>query len=269
MNLWELLQYIWLGVLQGLTEPWPVSSSGHLVIFQHFFGLGTPDLHFEVFLNGASLLAVLLIYRKDLVELAGGTVRYTMSRDPSYYPFFRLTLMLFIATIPAVVIGGLFSDEIGGELTTTTSVAVALLVTGTALWLIHKLNGSKQEGEITALDAVIIGLAQMLALAPGISRSGATIVAAMFRKIEPTVALKFSFFLSIPVSVGSLLLLAPEIYVAWTQPDQFMYYTISFIAATLVSIVAIKVLIDAVASGKLLYFALYCFTVATLLFIFS
>ncbi|WP_018921568.1 undecaprenyl-diphosphate phosphatase [Salsuginibacillus kocurii] len=269
MDILQILQYIWLGIVQGLTEPWPVSSSGHLVIFSHFFDLRVPDLHFETFLNGASLLAVLIIYRKDLSEVAVGTVRFVVMRQPEYQRFYRLTLMLVIATIPAVIIGGLFADEIGGELTTLTSVALALFATGTALWLIHRLNGHKQEGDISATDAIIIGVAQMAALAPGISRSGATIVAAMARKIEPTTALKFSFFLSIPVSVGSLVLLAPEIYVAWTTPDQTLLYTVSFIVATLVSLVAIKVLIDAVASGKLLYFAIYCFIVAISLLVFS
>ncbi|WP_026691774.1 undecaprenyl-diphosphate phosphatase [Alteribacter aurantiacus] len=269
MEFMELLTYIILGIIQGATEPLPVSSSGHLRIVSYFFNLDVPDLHFEIFVNGASLVAVFIIYRKDLIELVAGTLNYI--RKPKEYDKepFRFSLLLILGTIPAVL-GGLFLyDFIGGELTQIRNVGIALLITGVALWLIRNLRGDKKEPQITVLDTIIIGLAQMLALAPGISRSGATIVAAMARKIEPETALKFSFFLSIPVSIGSLVFDLGRIYEAITAPGMLVYYVVAFLVALAVSIVAIKILINMVTRGKLLYFALYCFAMAAILIISS
>ncbi|PYZ96238.1 UDP pyrophosphate phosphatase [Alteribacter lacisalsi] len=269
MEFFELLKYIILGIIQGATEPLPVSSSGHLRIVSYFFGLDVPDLHFEIFVNAASLVAVFIIYRKDLLELIAGTLNYI--RKPKEYDRepFRFTMLLVIGTIPAVVAGLFLYDFIGGEIAEIRNVGFALLITATALWLIRNLSGHKKEFQITIFDTIIIGLAQTLALAPGISRSGATIVAAMARKIEPAVALKFSFFLSIPVSIGSLVFDLQRIYEAITAPGMLWYYLISFMVALIVSYYAIKLLINMVTRGKLLYFAIYCFTIAGILIISS
>ncbi|MFA9457345.1 undecaprenyl-diphosphate phosphatase [Halalkalibacter sp. AB-rgal2] len=268
MEFIEVLKYIFLGIVQGATEPLPVSSSGHLRIVSHYFGVDVPDLHFEVFLNGASLLAVFIVYRKDLIELTTDVVKYVRARNQKHYESFRLACLLIIGTIPAVVIGGLLRDFFGGELTALRYVAISLMITAIALWLIRNLRGHKTDGGITIFDAVIVGLAQMLALAPGISRSGATIVAALARKIEAETALKFSFFLSIPVSIGSLVLESTTIYEVIVYNDLLWLYVIAFLTSLIVSIFAIKLLIDVVTSGKLLYFAVYCFTVSILIWIF-
>lgn len=265
----DLLQYIVFGIIQGLTEPLPVSSSGHLRIFSFYLGLDVPDLHLETFLNAASLLAVFVVYRKDLLELCFGTGRYIRKRKPEDQPMFRLSFLIVIGTIPAVVVGGLLYETISLEFTHIYMVAGALLVTGAALFIIRKLNGNKQEGDITFLDAVIVGLAQSLALAPGISRSGATVVAAMARKIEPSAALKYSFFLSIPASLGSLVITGNQIIAALSSPDRIVLYTAAFTASFVISVFAIKLFIEVITSGKLIYFAGYCAGVAVLLFIFN
>lgn len=264
-----LLQYVFLGAVQGLTEPLPVSSSGHLRIVQFFFGIDVPDLHFEVYLNGASLIAVFIVYRRDLIEMMNGTIRYTMSRDTQYYSSFRFASLIILGTIPAVIIGGLFADFIGGELTAIHMVAFALIVTAAALWLIRNLRGNKTGGEITILDTLVIGFAQTLALAPGISRSGATVVAALARKVNPETALKFSFFLSIPVSIGSLVFMIPEIRAALTAPGLFVPYTAAFAVSVIVSVFAIKLFIHLVTNGRLIYFAGYCITVSILILIYA
>ncbi|CAM3929610.1 undecaprenyl-diphosphate phosphatase [Alkalicoccus chagannorensis] len=265
----SLLQYIFLGLIQGLTEPLPVSSSGHLRIFSHFFGITAPDLHLEVFLNAASLVAVFLVYRKDLTDMMHGTLQYVMKKDKNYYTQYRFAWLVIIGTIPAVIIGGLFADVIGGELTAIHFVAGALLITGLALWLIRNLRGSKTDGEITVADSLVVGFAQTLALAPGISRSGATVVAALARKVEPETALKFSFFLSIPVSIGSLVFMIPEVTQALTTPGLTIPYIVSFFVSVVVSIFAIKLFINLAASGNMGYFAMYCFSVSIFLFIFG
>ncbi|PYZ92044.1 UDP pyrophosphate phosphatase [Salipaludibacillus keqinensis] len=269
MDLIDILQYIFLGIVQGATEPLPVSSSGHLRIVSYFFGIDVPDLHFEVFLNGASLLAVFIVYKTDLLDMIRDTLNHVRKPSDKTKTSFRLALLLIVGTIPAVVVGGLFRDFIGGELTGIYYVAIALMITATALWLIRNLKGHKNDDGITYADAIIVGLAQTLALAPGISRSGATVVAALARKVEAETALKFSFFLSIPVSLGSLVLETSTIVETVVSNDFLGLYIIAFVSSLIVSVFAIKVFIDVVARGKLLYFAIYCFTVSILLFIFG
>ncbi|SER85470.1 undecaprenyl-diphosphate phosphatase [Salisediminibacterium halotolerans] len=267
MTIIELLQYILLGIIQGATEPLPVSSSGHLRIFSYYFGLDVPDLHFEVFLNGASLFAVLYVYKTDLIEMFQDTINHVRKPAAETADQFRLGVMVIVGTIPAVIIGGLFRDFIGGELTEIHYVGIALMVTGIALWLIRNLKGHKLDGEITYKDAIIVGLAQAAALIPGISRSGATIVAALARNVEAETALKYSFFLSIPVSVGSLVLEASTIVNTIVDNDALLLYIISFITSVIVSIIAIRLLINVVTRGKLLYFAIYVFVVAVIILI--
>ncbi|MEB1807437.1 MAG: UDP pyrophosphate phosphatase [Bacillaceae bacterium] len=262
-------KYIFLGIVQGVTEPLPVSSSGHLRVVQYFFGVGVPNLHFEVFLNGASLLAVFVVYRHDLLELIKGTISYVSKREKQHKQSFRFSLLIVIGTIPAVLIGGFFSKFIGSELTNIYIVAFALTITGIALLLIRNLKGNKNENEITLIDTVIVGMAQALALIPGISRSGATVVAALGRNVEPKVALKFSFFLSIPVSVGSLVFKLGDIGAALIVPGLTVPYITAFLVSFLVSIMAIKLFINLVTNGKLLYFSIYCFSISLLIFIFA
>lgn len=235
----------------------------------YFFGLEVPDLHLETFLNAASLLAVGIVYRSDLTELATGTYRYLRFRRSEDWSMFRFALLLLVGTIPAVLVGGLFYRQISGHLTSMTTVAVALLITGGALYLVRKLRGHKREAGITFVDALLIGLAQALALAPGVSRSGATVVAALARKVEAETALKYSFFLSIPASLGSLVLTGDEILQTITAPGAFSFYLAAFLVSLGVSIVAIKLFIEVLTSGKLIYFAGYCITVSVLLMIFA
>ncbi|WP_027963946.1 undecaprenyl-diphosphate phosphatase [Halalkalibacillus halophilus] len=261
--------YIILGLVQGLTEPLPISSSGHLRIAQHYFDLAVPDLHVEVFLNFASLLAVFIVYKSDISEIVRGLIAYIKTKGQEGKASVRLTLLVIVGTIPAVVIGGLFADFIGGSLTAIAIVGFALIITGILLWLVRNLNGDKEEGDITITDAVIVGFAQAAALAPGISRSGATLVAALARKIEPEVALKYSFFLSIPVGFGSMIFTLEDVSAGVMNPETMWLYLASFVVALVVSVFAIKVFIHVVTNGRLIYFAIYCFIVGGSLILFN
>ncbi|MCR6109341.1 undecaprenyl-diphosphate phosphatase [Bacillus sp. A301a_S52] len=269
MTFSEIIQYIILGVIQGATEPLPVSSSGHLRIVSYFFGVDVPDLHLEVFLNGASLLAVFIVYKTDLLVMVRETLNHVRKPSEKTVSSFKLSMFIIVGTIPAVVAGGLLRGFIGGEMTHIHYVAVALIITGMALWLIRRMTGYKREGDMTYADAIIVGVAQAFALVPGISRSGATIVAALARKIEAETALKFSFFLSIPVSIGSLVLESSVIVERMVSNDFLLLYLIAFLVSLVVSIFAIKLLINMVTRGKLLYFSLYCFSVAVAVFVFA
>lgn len=264
----EFVIYALLGILQGATEPIPVSSSGHLVIAQHLFGVRTPGLVFEVLVNFASLLAVLIIYRKDIVELIAGTWGYITTRDRRYAPSFRFVALLVLATIPAGVIGALFSDVIAAAFKGMTAIGVTLLLTGVALWLIRNLKGRKLDKDLTVKEAIVVGLAQALALIPGISRSGATIVAAMGMGMRQETALKFSFLLYIPVSVGGMVLEGAELLASPLPMQTLIAYAIAFIASFIASYYALRWFQGIMARGNLIYFSIYCFLAGSLVLIF-
>lgn len=269
-NIMILLKYIFLGLLQGITEPIPISSSGHLVLAQHFMGIATEKLTFELLVNAGSLIAVLIIYRKDIWRLIKNGLSYLTTRNETAKSDFRFIVYLMIATIPAGVAGVLFEEKIssifkGGVI----GIGITLLITGVALFLIRNLRGRKQDNDLRLRDAIIVGLAQMIALIPGISRSGATIVAAMGVGMKPDTALRFSFLLYIPVSVGGTLLSVTDMI---NDPDLttlFVPYVLAFLVSIIASYFALKWFMGIMQKGNLIYFSLYCFIVGTLVIIFA
>ena len=259
-KLLEILKYLFLGLFQGLTEPIPISSSGHLVLAQHFLDIKIEGMSFELFVNTASLIAVLLIYRKDLVRLTTNGINYIVKREESSKADFRFIIYLIIATIPAGVIGVLFDDVIASIFKEGIRlIGITLIVTGIALWFIRNMKGRKGDSELRLRDAIIIGLAQAMALIPGISRSGATIVAAMGLGMKQETALRFSFLLFIPVSFGGMLLSVTDI-VGDPQINQLAIpYIVAFLGSLVASYYSLKWFMNIMARGNLKYFSFYCF----------
>lgn len=269
-QLWLLFKYLFLGALQGITEPIPISSSGHLVLAQELLGLGIEGLSFETFVNFASLLAVLLIYRKDLIRMTQNTFGYMRMRNPEQKSDFWFVIYLIIATIPAAVFGILLEDFISEQFKGEVKIiGVTLIATGIALWLIRNLKGRKLDQDLGWKDALIVGLAQAVALIPGISRSGATIVAAMGRGMKQETALKFSFFLYIPVSLGGMILAGKDIVEDPELSTLWIPYALAFLGALIASYYSLRWFIGIMEKGNLKYFAYYCFVVgaAVLLFL--
>ncbi|MCC2251667.1 undecaprenyl-diphosphate phosphatase [Virgibacillus sp. AGTR] len=267
-ELGTLIKYVILGLFQGFTEPIPISSSGHLVILRELFGIEIKGLSFEILVNFGSLLAVLVIFRKDIIRLIVNGWRYLSKKEETAKADFQFILFLIIATIPTGILGLLFEDYISEKLSFPVVVGYTLLITGAALWVIRNLRGKKNDGDLTVKDALIVGAAQAVSLIPGISRSGATIVAAMLVGMKQETALRFSFLLYIPVSLGITVLKLPKIV---TSPE-FSALMIPNILAFLVSIIAsyfaLKWFINIMAKGNLKYFAFYCFIVGILVIIF-
>ncbi|SFG37103.1 undecaprenyl-diphosphatase [Planifilum fulgidum] len=273
MEFWtEILKFLFLGLLQGFTEPIPVSSSGHLMLAQHFLGVsveGHKQLAFAVLVNFASLLAVLLIYRQDLHRLATRTLRYLKERNPGDEGEARFVLYIVVGTIPAAVLGLLFNDLIESWLTGVTVVGITLIITGCALWVIRNLKGKKMDGDLRLGDALIVGFAQALALIPGISRSGATIVAGMLRGMNQETALRYSFMLYIPVSLGGIVLEGDDILHAVTDGKTLLLYIVAFIATFATSYFALKWFMNVMRHGNLKVFYIYCFIVGSLVVLFG
>ncbi|CQR46995.1 Undecaprenyl-diphosphatase [Paraliobacillus sp. PM-2] len=261
-----LLKYIFFGFIQGFTEPIPISSSGHLVIVQNLFHLKLENLSFEILVNFGSLVAVLIIYRKDIIRLIQNGLNFIVKRDTSAKSDFNFILYLVIATIPAGVIGILFEDQIGTFFSVTKTIGITLIITGFALWIIRNIRGRKNDGALTIKDAIIIGLAQSVALIPGISRSGATIVAAMLLGMKQETALRFSFLLYIPISLGTMLLSFDDLFTSALK-TMWIPYMLAFITAIFATYFSLRWFMNIMAKGNLKYFAWYCFIVGFIAFL--
>lgn len=258
MDILELLKYAFLGLIQGLTEPIPVSSSAHLIIMEKIFGMHIEGLSFEVLVNTASLIAIIWIYRKDLMELIVSFFRYIAKQEARDLPHFKMGIYLIIATIPAGILGTLFKDKIGAIFKGMTTIGVALLLTALALWIIRNLRGKKGDKDLSLRDTLIVGFTQAIALIPGISRSGSTIVAAMLLGWKQETALKFSFFLYIPVSLGGMVLTIGDI-AKDPQINQLMLpYAAAFICSLIATYFSLKWFMNIMARGNLKVFSFYC-----------
>ncbi|AKG04973.1 UDP pyrophosphate phosphatase [Salimicrobium jeotgali] len=265
--IWLWIKYLLLGIFQGFTEPIPISSSGHLVILQELISLSDEGLDFLVLVNFGSLIAVLIIYRNDITRLIRNGFGYIFKQEKAHKEDFDFILYLVVATIPAGILGVVFGDYIDSNLDAVWIVGATLLVTGLALWVIRNIRGGKNDRNLTMKDAVIVGLAQGVALIPGISRSGATIVAAMLLGMKQETALRFSFLLFIPVSLGSMLLSLEDILGA-KSGQLWAAYVLAFAGSIVASYYSLRWFMNVMANGNLKYFAYYCFAVGILVLLF-
>lgn len=208
----EFLQAIFLGVIEGLTEFLPISSTGHLIVAQDMMGFYDASKMFTVVIQMGAIAAVLWFYRQRLAELVRGLI----SGDKSARAFWKLWV---VATIPAGI-GGLLLDASIEKYSTSLIVAIALIIGGVLIWCIetyHRVPASKKDAQLESISlrqAALIGLYQVLALVPGVSRSGATIMGGVLTGLDRVTATAFSFFLGIPI-----LLLAGVYKLVTDQPD--------------------------------------------------
>lgn len=268
----DLLKYVFLGFIQGITEPIPVSSSGHLLIFQKLIS-GIDKIDFELLAtitNFGSFLAILLIFRKDIIRLIKSFFGYLSSKDKKYYNDYKYCWYVVLATIPAGIIGIIVTKlDLFDFLEKNVKFAGAtLLITAIFLYIIKDFKGIKNDKDITLKDAIIIGLFQVIALLPGISRSGSTIVGGMFRKLKRSTAFNFSFILYIPISIATTLLGLKDLFSADLDINTMMLYFVSMIFAFIFTYIGTKWFRKIVNEGKLIYFTIYCFVVGLLVLIF-
>jgi len=213
-------QTTFLALIQGLTEFLPISSSAHLILPSAVLGWPDQGLAFDVAVHLGSLLAVILYFRKDLLQLLSGCLLTAKTR--SINPDSRLVLLLALATLPVVLAGLGFKSVIENQLRGVLVIAVSTIVFGVFLWLADRRSQSSQQiPELTWQIALVIGLSQVVALIPGTSRSGITMTAALFCGLDRVSASRFSFLLSIPVIGAAALLLLLDLYsvpeVNWLQ----------------------------------------------------
>jgi len=269
MDFITTLKYVILGIIQGFTEPIPVSSSGHLVIFRNLLDSNVfNDLNFEIIVNFGSLIAIVIYFWKDISSLIKDFFLYIKTKKREYFPNFKYCLLIIIGTIPAGIMGLLLKDKIETISSNVTIVGVTLLITALFLFLIRNIKGKKDDYDITYKDALIVGLFQVIALFPGISRSGATIVGAMFLNFKRDAALKFSFLLYVPISLATLILGVGDIINSGQLETIWLSYTLGMIASGIVTYFSMKLFADIMKKGKLIYFVFYCLIVGTLVLLF-
>jgi len=260
MNIFHALL---LGLIQGLTEFLPVSSSGHLVLAEKFLGLGTSNLRFEVAMHLATLLAVFFAFHRKIFKLIKAVFLGRMRLVNGKWQFsdenLKLVLLLICATIPAAVIGVLFDDFIEQAFNNPIAVSIALLVTGCILFGTGLIV--RREEKINWRRALIIGFAQAAAIFPGISRSGSTISAGTYSGADQEKAAEFSFLLSIPVILGAGLLKFKDVFKTGLLQSELMAIIAGGLVAALSGYFAINFLLKIIRNSKLQYFAYYCWAI--------
>ena len=262
-----LLIYLILGIVQGFTEPIPVSSSGHLIIFKHLFNISNlNDLNFEIFSNFGSFIAIVIIFRNDIVKIIKNAFKYLKTKELKYYNNYKYLTLIIMGTIPAGLLGFLLNDIIEKSLSNIKYIGIALLITAIFLYLVRNFKGTKKDNEITIKDALKIGFFEAIAIFPGISRSGATIVGAMFVGLKRETAFKFSFMLYIPITLATMILATKDIIN--TNFNLFSYYIIGSIIAGIVTFFSTKWFKSIMLNGKLIYFVYYCLILGILVLLF-
>ena len=247
----SLFEAALLGFLQGATEFLPVSSSGHLVLVQTLLGVKRGALSFDICLHLGTLVSVLVVFWKDILNI--------ILLKPAYR---HLTLMLIIALIPTGLIGLIFRDTFENIFDSVFLVGLMLLVTGAILWvteLFHKQ--AKEIKSLRAIDALIIGLIQGIAIVPGISRSGSTMVGGLLRGLKREEAAKFSFFLSIPVIAGASILKSSDILKEVGTAIPFAHIVLGTGVAMVTGYFAIRFLLKLLKDRSLRVFAYYCWVI--------
>ena len=260
MNVWEAIS---LGVLQGATEFFPVSSSGHLVVGQTLLGLEISGVQFEVAVHMATLISVLLVYRGRLMDLLYGTLR----RDGDAW---RYVGLLALATLPAGIVGVFFRDAIEGLFESPFVPATAFLVTGAILWSTRRTLGREEWKKPGWGVALLIGFSQAFALVPGISRSGTTVAMALWLGVAAEEAAAFSFLMAIPAIGGAALLQIPEL-AAEGLTLSGTALAAGFTVAAITGVLAIKAFLVLLSRKTFHRFAIYCWTIGTafLLYLFA
>jgi undecaprenyl-diphosphatase len=244
-------QALLLGIVQGLGEFLPISSSAHLILVPRYLNWPDPGLAFDVALHLGTLLAVLIYFRTDLIRFVHA---FLSPRDVTLASDRRLVGQILLATVPGAVLGLLFEHRIETTFRSPGLVACTLIGLGVVLALADRLNrGNKEIPDITWTMALAIGLAQGLALIPGISRSGITITTALFLGVVRPAAARFSFLMSIPIIAGAGILKAPEIFAA---PDK-LPVLLGFTGSAVSGFLAIWILLRYVQARSFMPFVVY------------
>ena len=248
-----IIEAIILGLVQGLTEFIPVSSSGHLVFLHEVFGFTENGLMFDVALHIGTLTALIIYFHKDIVLLIKGILgknQYT-----------KLAWLIALATVPAVISGVLLQEKAESTFRSVQLVAVNLIVVALAMlaaeWFANRYERKTQLQQTSTRQALAVGVAQAVAVIPGISRSGSTITTGLFMGLDRVAATRFSFLLGIPITFGAIVRVLTEDGAAQLISNEFGLFAVGVISALLSGMFAIRFLLKFLAKHTLAVFAYY------------
>jgi undecaprenyl-diphosphatase len=266
-----LIQSIILGIIQGATEFLPISSSGHLVIVPFIFGWEIPNgeaFIFDVLVQVATLVAVFAYFWHEIWLIVGAVIAGIRQRKPFENSLARLGWLLILSTFPAIIIGLLLKGLVTRAFDSPLTAAIGLLVTA-GLLVVAERVGKRQSRlkNLTWIDSLVIGLFQVLALFPGVSRSGSTITGGMFRDLKRPPAARFAFLMSIPVMIAAGTLAAIDLLALPNTLSLLPTYIPGFMAASVVGYLAIRWLIKYLTRHTLYVFAAYCTLLSVITFI--
>ena len=267
----DYLIYIILGIIQGFTEPLPISSSGHIFLFKNVFNTNMfNDLNFEIVANFGSFLAILFIFRKEIIDLVNAFFSFIFNKKKREIVKndFKYCIYLIISTIPVGIIGILLKDVVEDKLQNIKFLGFAFLLTALMLFLIRNKNGTKEDKDITIRDAIVIGLIQMITIMPGISRSGTVLVACLLCGLSRKTALKYTFILYFPISVATMILGVSDLIETGNLTSLAMPYLSGLVTSLIVTYFTYRWLSELVKKGKLWKFSIYCICLAIFIFIY-
>lgn len=248
----SIIQAIILGIVQGVAEFLPVSSSGHLAVFQTLLGLENPSFFFDILLHVATLVPIFIVFRKDIFALIKN-------------PFQKTTYLLVIATIPTVVFVLLFGDITDRLFATGTFLPFSFALTGVMLLFADYMAPKAKEGkDVGYVEAIVIGCMQAIGTFPGVSRSGSTLSGALATKVDREKAAKFSFLMAIPAILGALVLQLVDLFQGEISigGDSIIPIICGCLAAMISGFLSINILLQLIKRAKLKFFAYYVFGVA-------
>ncbi len=266
-----ILQAIILGIVQGLTEFLPISSSAHLVLVPALLGWQIPEdfnFIFDVIVQMGTLIAVIIFFWKDIVEIVTAVFNGIRSKTPFADPMARLGWLVVLATIPAGIIGLLIKPLVESAFSSPTATAFMLVLTAVILFVAERISKQTRDlATLTWVDALWIGLGQALAIFPGISRSGTTISSGLVRGLKREGAARFSFLMSIPIMIATGLL---EVKDFFEMPELSSYLPAlitGVVAAGIVGYLAIRWLLGYLGKHSLYAFSIYCLIAALIVLI--
>ncbi|MGQ9507304.1 MAG: undecaprenyl-diphosphate phosphatase [Candidatus Bathycorpusculaceae bacterium] len=253
----QLIETILLGIIQGLTELLPISSTGHLKLVEHFLGLKVPIL-FDITLHIGTLIVILFYFKREVKEVISALLRFDFKAENG-----KLIPLIIVGTIPTALIGWIFDDVIESVFQNPLPIAIAFILCGIILY--STKAGKEKTESISSLKALMIGIAQGIAITPGISRSGTTIAVALLLGIRREKAFKFSFLLSVPAILGAFSLKAYTQMEALTSAGYcWIEVLIGAVVAMIVGYFALKLLWKVLAEQRLHFFSFYCWFIALL-----
>lgn len=266
------LEAIVLGLVQGLAEFLPISSSGHLGLLEYFFGIESEKvLFFAVILHWGTLLSVFIVYWKDIKELV--VELFLLIKDIftgkglriEERPVRKLGIMIIVATIPTAIIGFTLQDYFAKLFSSILAIGIGWIITGFLMLLAEKVaHTNKLIDKMNYRNAIFIGLLQGFAICPGVSRSGSTLVGGLISGLKREFAVKFAFLISIPSILGSAVLELPPAIKAGIEPSIIGPTIVGFLVAALAGLFAIKAMIKLVSAHKLKYFIYYVWAIGVL-----